>query len=94
MNNGLENHRAEIDVIDAKLLRLLNRRTKVTGEIGMLKQHAGVPYYDPDRERTILAGLCRINHGPMDEKAIMNIFGTIIRESRRITSQATVQNFQ
>jgi len=78
--NEINKHRADIDVIDAKLLRLLNRRARVAVQIGKLKQHAGVSYYDPDRERAIVAGLCRLHTGPMDETAIKKIFGTIIHE--------------
>jgi chorismate mutase-like protein len=91
VNVGLESWRAEIDSIDAELLRLLNKRASLVVEIGRLKRRVGVPFYDPHRERNILARAHRINIGPMDKRAITKIFRRIMFESRRIASGQNIK---
>jgi chorismate mutase-like protein len=90
-NISLESWRAEIDSIDAELLRLLNKRASLVMEIGRLKLRAGVPFYDPTREQNILARANQINIGPMDKRAITKIFRRIIFESRRIASDPNIK---
>lgn len=91
VNSRLERWRAEIDLIDAELLRLLNRRASIVVAIGRLKQRAGLPFHDPNRERNILGRVNQINVGPMDERAVIKIFGRIIFESRRIASKPNIK---
>ena len=49
----IEDWRAQIDEIDNELLRLLNRRARLAARIGGMKLRAGLPLYDPDREREV-----------------------------------------
>lgn len=81
---GIENWRAEIDSIDNELLRMINRRARLAVRVGMFKLRAGLPLWDRDREREVLARARRINLGPLDERAVAKIFKRIIFESRRI----------
>lgn len=83
--------RAEIDLIDAELLRLINRRAQIVLTIAGLKQRAGLAFYDPHRERKILARVKQINVGPMSERAITKIFRRIILESRRNASSPRIE---
>jgi monofunctional chorismate mutase len=80
----IDDWRSEIDNIDNELLQLLNRRAKFAARIGELKQAAGLPLLDEDRERALLSRLCRVNAGPLDKPAIARIFLRIIREIRRM----------
>ena len=80
----IEHWRKEIDTIDAELLRLLNMRARLALKVGALKQAAGLPFCDPERERTVLHQLNELNDGPLDERAVGKVFRRIIRESRRV----------
>ncbi len=79
----LEDWRKEIDVLDAKLLKLLNRRAECAIEIGRIKRTIEQPIYVPEREISILKRLLEQNKGPMDDEAVRRIFRQIIDESRR-----------
>lgn len=80
----LEELREEINAIDAELLRLINRRAKVAVQVGAIKQAAGLPLCDPERERDVLARVRRANDGPLGDGAVAKIFRLIIDESRRV----------
>jgi len=85
---SIKDWRAEIDEIDAELLRLVNRRARIAVRVGALKCAAGLPVRDPARERDVLARACRENAGPLDAQAVARIFRRIIRESRRAEDAA------
>jgi len=80
----IESWRAEIDRIDKKLLRLLNRRAALALEAGEWKRSAGLPIRDLSRERHVLARARQANTGPLDEQAVDRIFRRIVCESRRL----------
>jgi chorismate mutase len=80
----IEYWRTEIDEIDRELLRLLNRRARLALKVGALKQAAGLPCCDPDRERVVLSTLRQANTGPLDSRAVTRLFRRIIGESRRV----------
>ena len=70
MNNKIEKRRAEIDKIDDKLLALLNRRARLAAEIGLAKKRSHAPLCDPDREREVLARVCELSKGPLNEDGV------------------------
>src|SRR5438045_8798266 len=76
--------RVEIDAIDQELLRLLNARARLACKVGVSKRSAGLSLCDRAREREVLARVCRVNRGPLEERAVVAIFRLIIRESRRM----------
>ena len=83
--------RRRIDVIDDQLLRLLNVRVACALEIGRLKHDGGMPIYDPEREKKVLA-LVRESatklSGPLEAEAVVRIFERIIDEARRAERMA------
>jgi chorismate mutase len=83
----LEDWRSEINAIDSELVQLLNKRAELAIKIGAIKKAAGLPIYDPDREREVLMRACRANTGPLDDRAIIKLYRRIISESRRIEAQ-------
>jgi len=80
----VEDWRRQIDEIDGKLVELLNARAKCVVEIGRLKKVDGAPLYQPDREREVLTGVERANHGPLSGAAIRRLFERILDESRSV----------
>lgn len=83
----IQKWRKQIDGIDRELLRLLNRRATLAVKLGALKKAAGLGLYDPGREREILRHLVQLNPGPLDERAVAELFRRIIRESRRLEAR-------
>jgi len=88
---SIEDWRAEINTIDDEILRLLNKRAQLAVEVGQSKKRSGFALCDPTREKEVVERACRANQGPLDEKAIAELFGCIIRESRRVEAQAMEQ---
>ena len=83
----IEHWRTEIDEIDREMLRLLNRRARLAMKVGALKQNAGLPCCDNEREREVLTRLQQANGGPLDSRAIGKLFRRIIRESRNLQAR-------
>lgn len=78
--------RHRIDVIDNQLVRLLNVRVACALEIGRLKHEAGLPIYQPDREKQVLQQVrtsATDLSGPLEAEAVVRIFERIIDEARR-----------
>ena len=84
----IEDWRAQIDAIDAELLRLLNARAGLAVRVGESKRSVGLRVHDGEREREVIERACRANAGPLDERAVARLFRRIIRESRRAESLA------
>jgi chorismate mutase len=78
--------RHRIDVIDDQLVRLLNVRVACALEIGRLKHDAGLPIYQPEREKQVLDQVRKAATdlaGPLEAEAVVRIFERIIDEARR-----------
>jgi chorismate mutase / prephenate dehydratase len=77
---GLEELRSRIDVIDARVLALLNDRARIAAEVGEHKRLSapGAPFHAPAREREVLARLERMNAGPFPTEAIRAVFQEIM----------------
>ncbi|HEV2689807.1 MAG TPA: chorismate mutase [Bryobacteraceae bacterium] len=76
--------RQKIDVVDLKLLALLNERTRIVEEIGRIKQKLTLPIYEPKREDDVYRNVTTNNPGPLTAEALKRIFERIIDEMRTI----------
>ena len=83
----LDDWRRQIDALDSELLRLLNQRAAIACEIASIKVASGLPAYDGNRERQVLARVAEKNAGPLDQQSVTAIFAGIIRETRRLGTQ-------
>lgn len=79
----LKKKRRKLDLLDQKLLTLLNRRFRITREVGKIKKEIGIKIYDAEREKEILEGLERKNKGPLKKADLKKIFATIMQVSRK-----------
>ena len=75
---NLKEKRKDIDLIDQKLLSLINQRLCITLEIREIKEEMGEKIYDPEREKEVLGKLKLKNKGPLEAKELKKIFGTIM----------------
>jgi chorismate mutase-like protein len=79
----LKGTRRKIDLIDRKLLNLVNQRFSLAQEIGRIKKEMGAKIYDPKREKKVLEGLVSKNRGPLKEEDLRKIFRTMIKVCRK-----------
>ena len=86
-HKSLDDWRRQIDALDTELLRLLNQRAAIACEIASIKVASGLPAYDGNRERQVLARVVEKNTGPLDSQSVTDIFAAIIRETRRLGTQ-------
>jgi chorismate mutase / prephenate dehydratase len=84
---SIDNWRARINQLDSDLLRLLNERASIALKVGESKKEAGVSLCDHTREREVIERMCQANDGPLDDRAIVELFRAIIHESRRIQNR-------
>ena len=69
----IEGWRAEINQLDAELLRLLNKRARLALQVGESKTASGLSLCDHTREREVIERMCEANEGPLDERAIVEL---------------------
>ena len=86
---GLQESRKRIDSIDEQIVTLLNRRAAEVKQIGRLKEAAGIPLIDVEREDDIYRRITAENFGQIDNDGLMRIFEQIVAESRRIQLHGT-----
>ena len=84
---GLENWRSQINALDDDLLRLLNQRAELALRVGESKKDSGLSVCDHTREREVTERMCSINEGPLDDRAVVELFRAVIHESRRIQNR-------
>jgi chorismate mutase len=80
----IDDLRRAIDEIDRQILDLLAQRVRVVLAVGDYKRRNGVPVYDPERERSLLARLASLAPEPLDGDTVKRIFERLIDESRRL----------
>ena len=80
----LEKYRSQIDVLDRRLLDLLNERTAIVEQIGRVKQERKLGVYEPKREDQVYANILTHNRGPLPQDAVKRIFERIIDEMRTV----------
>tara|TARA_B100000315_G_C14107066_1_gene376433 strand:- start:80 stop:373 length:294 start_codon:yes stop_codon:yes gene_type:complete len=85
---SIEELRDQIDLIDSRILELLNKRATLALLIGEIKQAEDLPIHVPSRENQILERLQNKNRGPLGNEAITRLYQKIIEESRCLEDSA------
>jgi len=78
---SLDKLRKRIDLLDRKLINLLNLRAAVTKDIGQIKINAGKSIYVPEREMQILSRISSLNKGPLKKSALEAIYREVMSAS-------------
>lgn len=76
--------REKIDLIDRRLVDLLNERTIIVEEIGRVKRDAQLAIYEPKRETQVFENITSHNAGPLGSDSVKRIFERVIDEMRRV----------
>ena len=79
--------RKKIDGLDHRLVELLTERARAAHEIGKLKRDAGMPIYEPDRERAVFDHVTQVNPGPLPNRDLMRIYERIMDIMRQIQQE-------
>jgi chorismate mutase len=82
--------RRQVDQTDLRMLRLLQQRNKLTGEIGRLKRRHRAVIYVPERERALLARLVRLSKGRLPKNLVTAIYREILSGSRAAQGQPPI----
>ncbi len=78
---NLNDLRNKIDAVDREVVRLLNERVALAGEVGKVKHAAGEEVFVPAREEQVFRRLLENNSGPLSERALRTIYREIISAS-------------
>lgn len=84
--------RKELDGIDRELVRLLEERLKVCGQVAAYKIETGKPVFDRDREKQKIASVKELAHGAFNEQAAEELFAQLMTISRRLQYQILEQH--
>jgi chorismate mutase/prephenate dehydratase len=90
---GLSEHRQAIDRLDARIVRLLNDRTRHVLAIGAIKLKAGEEIYAPHREKTVFERICRVNQGPITGDQLRSIYREIMSSALALEKTMTIAYF-
>ena len=80
--SALANFRSQIDVVDRRIVAMLNERTRIVEQIGCVKRAMSMAIYEPKREDEVFENAIAANSGPLPPEAIRRIFERIIDEMR------------
>jgi len=75
MDQELEKLRKEIDLIDKKIIALIEKRVDAARKIGAVKNGKGLPVSDPEREKEVLD---KVAKSKLDKDFVKNIYKSII----------------
>lgn len=82
--------RERIDALDGELLKLLNERTQIAREIGVIKNRESLPIYSPDREMKLLRSLIERSEGPLRPEAIRAIYREIMSAALAVEKDVAI----
>ncbi len=80
-DRNLHSIRSDLDVVDERLVALVNERAKLAEQIGKIKATSGQRVYAPDRERRVLNRVCAMNQGPMPDVALRCVYRELMSAS-------------
>jgi len=75
--------RKKIDELDRRIVELLCQRAQAVHEIGKLKSVAGLPVYEPDREKKVFENARGVNAGPLPDRDLLRIYERIVDVMRQ-----------
>src|SRR5258708_3282070 len=76
--------RAQIDRLDLQIVKLINERAAIAGEIGRAKLEQGEDIFAPAREEEVYQNIVQATKGPLDEATIRAIFREIMSGARAL----------
>lgn len=90
---SLAEHRKAIDLLDQKIVALLNERTEHVLKIGEIKLKAGEEIYAPHRELAVLERVCKQNQGPITNESLRAIYREIMSSALSLEKTMVIAYF-
>ena len=89
---NLKEYRNKIDIIDSKLLKLMQTRAELAHKIGQIKSKIdpNSSLYKPDREADVLRNLVKENDGKITDKKVKIIFRELIAACLSLEEQIKI----
>jgi len=87
---NLKQLRDKIDILDAQLIDVLNKRAEVARYIAECKREKGKEVYSPEREDHILKQLALSYKGPLPTEAVTTIYSEVISACRALQAPLRV----
>lgn len=81
IENNLNEYRKQIDLLDEKIIKLLQERALIASRIGEIKKKNNEPIFRPDREKDIFEKLKKVENGPLNATQLAAIYREIISAS-------------
>jgi chorismate mutase len=76
-------YRQQIDSLDQGIVKLIQERARVVGEVGQLKREAHLPVTVPNRERQVIEKAQELaKGGPLPSEAVGRIYQRRVEEMR------------
>lgn len=79
---SVEELRGKIDQIDERIVTSLNERAELVLKIRGLKEKAGMPLHDPEREEDIMKKVALASKGPLSEESVKHIYEHVLYHMR------------
>ena len=87
----LENIRKELDIIDAKLIKLLAKRQAYMPFVGKYKKENNLPFNQPEREKEILKSKGKMAKDlGLDPNFVEKVFLLIFKNSKEIQKRQSI----
>ena len=83
----LKHLRTQIDKLDLQILKLINERASLAGEIGRVKNDHGSDVFSPAREEEVLKHVLEAHQkgkGPLDSETVRAVFRELMSGSRAL----------
>jgi chorismate mutase len=76
--------RKKIDDMDEQIVELINKRAEAAKAIGDIKKQAGLPVYEPQREKDVFEHVKQLNKGPLPDSEMIAVFERLIDVMRSL----------
>ncbi|MDP8260033.1 MAG: prephenate dehydratase [Candidatus Gygaella obscura] len=86
----LKTLRSHIDLLDKKIVALLNERARESLSIGLYKKKDGKKTYSPDREQEVLKKIKNVNKGPLVQESLEAVYREIMSGSLSLNNDIKV----
>jgi chorismate mutase len=81
---NLKESRAEIDIIDTEIVKLLKKRFRISGQIGDEKRNLKLEIEDKKRDEEVLLNYMKESIEELDEEFINELVALILRYSKEV----------
>ena len=74
MTEDLEGFRRRIDACDREIVRAINERLQICGEVGRHKKKHGMEIHMPEREQEVIENILGESRGPCPPEVLEKLF--------------------